>query len=96
MYLKIVVDHQTHYIKCGSEVNVTPGDVRQPAHPKHEDRYSVFTLLNEDRPGNFLSLFPMLPPEEWGAPDISPRTIVTNGRVYLLDDSGQTIDVIQK
>lgn len=94
MYLKIVVDNQSHYLKCGAEVSVVPGDARDPQHPRHEDRHSVFPIMHNLLRGEPVSLFPDLQVDEMGI--AVPRTIVTDGDVYLLDDSGKTVDIIKR
>jgi hypothetical protein len=91
MYLKVVTDNETHYIKCGTEVAVKEGDVA-----KEFDYEAVLHLMVEKSHPNkrrVITLFPDLPTDEMGVP---PRTLVTDGQVYLLDDSGRTVDVIQR
>jgi hypothetical protein len=92
MYLKVVTDNETHYIKCGTEVAVKEGDVAS-----EYDYEAVLHLMVEKSPKSptrrVITLFPDLPTEEIGVP---PRTLVTDGQVYLLDDSGRTVDVIQR
>lgn len=90
MYLKIVTDNETHYIKCGGEVSVKQGDKSGKYGPE-----CGLHLMIEKSPGptNTITLFPDLQVDEIG---VLPRTVVTDGKVYLLDDSGKTVDVIQR
>jgi hypothetical protein len=89
MYLKIVTDREVHYIKCGTEVAIKIGD------RSGEDLEAGLHLMEDGIPTarDTITLFPDLPTSETG---ILPRTVVTNGKVYLLDDSGRTVDVIQR
>lgn len=88
MYLKIVTDNETHYIKCGGEVSVKQGDLLGTFPPE-----CGIHLMCEDKAGRTITLFPDLQTDEIG---VLPRTVVTDGKVYLLDDSGKTVDVIQR
>lgn len=92
MYLKIVTGSEVHYIKCGTEVAVKEGDMAT----EYDMVEAVLHLMEENavpRKRRVLTLYPDLPTDEIGVP---PRTLVTDGQVYLLDDSGKTVDVIQR
>jgi hypothetical protein len=90
MYLKIVTDNETHYVKCGAEVAVKQGDKSKLYGPE----CGLHLMIEKSpEPTNTITLFPDLQMDEIG---ILPRTIVTDGSVYLLDDSGKTVDVIQR
>jgi hypothetical protein len=83
MYLKIVTDNETHYIRCTDSVSVKQGTHRRA--PGLD-----ISCEKSDGTGQWISLL------VGKLNDEDAQTVVTDGKVYLLDDSGKTVDVIQR
>lgn len=93
MYIKIVVDNHVHYVEAGSEVVFQRG-----AASNGETEYplsdSYLHILRKRPGGELITIFPDLPANVPAG--TLPRTLITDGEVYLLDRSGKTVDVIQR
>lgn len=83
MYLKIVSGSDTHYIRCNEAVTAKVGaDVNATCH-------IVETPVGGGGGVDFTTLYVE------GVSALN-SVIVTDGKVYLLDDSGKTVDVIKR